>query len=72
MSTSKTVLLLSALGLFSAFAGDYETVVDDSVVGYWRFNDPNDYGKDSSGHGSHIAADDFKKGVGGVADSARG
>ena len=55
MNTCKTVLFLCAFGLFSAFAGDYETVVDDSVVGYWRFNDPSDYGKDSSGHGSNIA-----------------
>ena len=46
--------MLCALGSFSAFAGDYDSVVDDSIVGYWRFNDPNDYGKDSSGHGSAI------------------
>ena len=36
MNMSKTAMLLCVLGLFSAFAGDYETVVDDSVVGYWR------------------------------------
>ena len=54
MNTSKIVLLLCALGSFFAFAGDYDSVVDDSVVGYWRFNNPNDYGKDSSGHGSRI------------------
>ena len=51
-----TVLLTltCALASFVGFAGDYETIVDDSVVGYWRFNDPSDYGKDSSGHGSGI------------------
>ena len=54
MSISKAVLLFCALGSFVAFAGDYEAVVDDSVVGYWRFNDPSDYGRDSSGHGSGI------------------
>ena len=54
MSISKAVLLFCALGSFVAFAGDYEAVVDDSVVGYWRFNDPSDYGRDSSGHGSRI------------------
>ena len=47
-------VLLSVVGSLSTFAGDYDSVVDDSVVGYWRFNDPNDYGKDSSGHGSGI------------------
>ena len=47
-------VLLSVVGSLSSFAGDYDSVVDDSVVGYWRFNDPNDYGKDSSGHGSRI------------------
>ena len=46
--------LLSVVGSFPAFAGDYDSIVDDSVVGYWRFNDPSDYGKDSSGHGSDI------------------
>ena len=54
MQMSKAVLLLCALEACSVLAGDYEAVVDDSVVGYWRFNDPDDYGKDSSGHGSHI------------------
>lgn len=49
-----TVLLICVFGSAVAFAGDYDSVVDDSVVGYWRFNDPNDYGKDSSGHGSGI------------------
>ena len=44
-----------AAAVFSSLAGsDYEAVVDDSVIGYWRFNDPSDYGKDSSGHGSGI------------------
>ena len=46
------VCVLSAAPTFAE--SDYEAVVDDSVVGYWRFNDPNDYGKDSSGHGSGI------------------
>ena len=50
---SLSVLVLMA-GATAAFAGDYDSVVDDSVVGYWRFNDPNDYGQDSSGHGSRI------------------
>lgn len=55
MKTVKVVLTVLALCSASAFAeSDYEAVVDDSVIGYWRFNDPNDYGKDSSGHGSHI------------------
>ena len=54
MNTSKIVLLLCTLGSFFVFAGDYDSVVDDSVVGYWRFNDPSDYGKDSSGHGGGI------------------
>lgn len=55
MKTVKVVLMMLALCAASAFAGsDYEAVVDDSVIGYWRFNDPNDYGKDASGHGSHI------------------
>ena len=36
MNTSKIVLLLCTLGSFFVFAGDYDSVVDDSVVGYWR------------------------------------
>ena len=56
MMKSKIVLTALALTPVFAFAeSDYEEVVDDSVVGYWRFNDPNDYGKDASGHGSNIA-----------------
>ena len=47
-------VVLSAIVSVAKGAGDYEAVVDDSVIGYWRFNDPNDYGKDASGHGSHI------------------
>ena len=62
--------LLSVVGSLSAFAGDYETVVDDSVVGYWRVNDPSDYGKDSSGHGSGIIG--WSDGAAGKSDSSRG
>lgn len=54
MNINKIGLAILALIPVFAFAGDYDSVVDDSVVGYWRFNDPNDYGKDSSGHGSGI------------------
>lgn len=64
------VCVLSAAPTFAE--SDYEAVVDDSVVGYWRFNDPNDYGKDSSGHGSHITEFKTTATAGGVADSARG
>ena len=66
---SLSVLVLMA-GATAAFAGDYETVVDDSVVGYWRFNDPSDYGKDSSGHGSGIAS--WSDGATGKSDLSRG
>lgn len=54
MNVNKVELAVLVLVPVFAFAGDYDSVVDDSVVGYWRFNDPNDYGKDSSGHGSDI------------------
>ena len=55
MRKIKIVLTAWALVPILVFAeSDYEAVVDDSVIGYWRFNDPNDYGKDASGHGSHI------------------
>ena len=70
MNRGEMVLLLCALGSLFAFAGDYETVVDDSVVGYWRFNDPSDYGKDSSGHGSGIIG--WSDGAAGKSDSSRG
>ena len=73
MNTSKTILFLCAFGFFVAFAGDYDSVVDDSVVGYWRFNDPNDYGKDSSGHGSRIVQWNNDASGGGVSgDWSRG
>ena len=54
MKALKVALVVLAFGSLSAFAGDYDSVVDDSVIGYWRFNDPGDYGKDSSGHGGDI------------------
>ena len=54
MSIKKVKLAVLVLVPFPVFAGDYDSVVDDSVVGYWRFNDSNNYGKDSSGHGSAI------------------
>ena len=54
MKVNKVWLAILAVIPVFAFAGDYDSVVDDSVVGYWRFNDPSDYGKDSSGHGSGI------------------
>ena len=48
MGISKTAPLLCVLESFSVFAGDYETVVDDSVVGYWRFDNVQNYAEDSS------------------------
>lgn len=49
-------------------------VADDSIVGYWRFNDPNNYGKDSSGRGNDIPISGFEKGAQGMSESnwARG
>ena len=54
MKTKFILTLLAAAPSLVFAESDYEAVVDDSVVGYWRFNDPNDYGKDASGHGSGI------------------
>ena len=71
MKIGKWVLLFFVLEMLPAVAGDYEAVVDDTVIGYWRFNDPNDYGKDASGHGSGIVQ--FKDGAeGGAATEGKG
>lgn len=47
---------------------------DDSVLGYWRFNDPDNYGKDSSGRGNDMPASGFVYGAQGAPESnwARG
>ncbi|MBQ0033551.1 MAG: hypothetical protein KBT68_12255 [bacterium] len=47
---------------------------DDSVIGYWRFNDPDNYGKDSSGRGNDLPAFGFAYGAQGAPESnwARG
>lgn len=64
------VLGVVAVAGVSAVAGDYDSVVDDSVVGYWRFNDPSNYGKDASGHGSDITS--WNNDAAGKSDSSRG
>lgn len=64
------VLGVVAVAGASAVAGDYDSVVDDSVVGYWRFNDPSNYGKDASGHGSDITS--WNNDAAGKSDSSRG
>lgn len=55
MKAVKTILaILAGIPILVCAESDYEAVVDDSVIGYWRFNDPADYNKDSSGHGGGI------------------
>ena len=71
MKTKLILTLLAAAPSLVFAESDYEAVVDDSVVGYWRFNDPNDYGKDASGHGSHITEFRTSTTAVGVADLAR-
>ena len=68
--SNNIILSILTIATLSAFAGDYDSVVDDSVVGYWRFNDPSDYGKDSSGHGSGITG--WSDGATGKSDSSQG
>ena len=70
MNNNNIILAILTIATLSAFAGDYDSVVDDSVVGYWLFNDPGDYGKDSSGHGSGIVS--WSDGATGKSDSSRG
>ena len=70
MGLSKTALLLCVLESFSVFAGDYETVVDDSVVGYWRFDNVQNYAEDSSSSQSDITG--WSNGAAGKADAGRG
>ena len=73
MKTSKIIVM--TLGMVSGFVfaeSDYEAVVDDSVIGYWRFNDPSDYQKDSSGHGNRITVWNNTKGCAETSDWSRG
>ena len=37
MNNNNIILAILTIATLSAFAGDYDSVVDDSVVGYWRF-----------------------------------
>ena len=71
MKTKFILTILAAAPALALAESDYEAVIDDSVVGYWRFNDPNDYGKDASGHGSHITEFRTSTTAVGVADLAR-
>ena len=64
------VLGVVALAGVSAVAGDYDSVVDESVAGYWRFNDTANYGKDSSGTRSDITG--WSNNAAGKSDSSRG
>ena len=70
MNINKAKLAILALVPVSVFAVDYDSVVDDSVVGNWRFNDTSNYGKDSSGTGSDITS--WNNNASGKADSSRG
>lgn len=63
------VLGVVAVAGASAVAGDYDSVVDESVAGYWRFNNTANYGKDSSGTRSDITS--WSNNAAGKSDSSR-
>lgn len=70
MNMNKVILSALALASASVFAGDYESVSDDSVAGYWRFNNTQNYKEDSSSSKSDITG--WSNGAAGKADAGRG
>ena len=70
MKANKVWLAILAVIPVFAFAGDYDSVVDDSVVGYWRFDNVQNYAEDSSSSKSDITG--WSNGAAGKADAGRG
>lgn len=51
MKMKYLVLGASCLALGASTAWAVPTIKDRSIVGHWKFDDPSDYGKDTSGYG---------------------